>query len=83
MALAVYNGDVYPTKHFRNAMPNGGTCTGRACEWAERVLAGKPGRRVCVVLTDGATSYVDECISACGRSAGAAGSVQTGNRYLH
>jgi hypothetical protein len=59
--------DDVPTRveNFQNSRTRGGTQTDQALKWAENALAGKGGRRVCVVITDGIPNSVPATQHAC------------------
>lgn len=69
IALAAFAGVVAPQRNFLDlgAMPIGGTRTDKALEWAGNELIAQPGRKVCVVITDGVPGAPDATAHACDR----------------
>jgi hypothetical protein len=62
---AQFDHEVWPVANFHGATNLGGTVTHKALDWADKALKGKPGRRVCVVITDGASATVDATRASC------------------
>lgn len=52
-------------------LPAGGTRMGDAIRWSNNTLSGEAGRKVCVVITDGATGQPTECAALANEAADA------------